>query len=337
MNDMLFEMPEQEINKISLTDEQNQNFNNVFIEYVKDILENQDLLLQKGIFDTDITKPAAEINFLRSLYFGESYPRSSNLAFHPHILNIIAGSSDSLRSGLEKIVSGEIKPERIRFIFGDKSSISSLYTCHVPFGSARAPADFPADLAKKLYNDYGNKGKVLDMCHGWGGRVVGFMLSDCSEYMGYDPSGETHKGVVELVHNFGKYVPEKHISLRCECFEKSDERENYYDLAFTSPPYFDVEKYEGDESSWKKYNNFESWKNNFYIPMIEKSYRQLKTNGYLILQVGNQHYKLGEIAMNHCRKLNMKFINGAYSGMSKLFNAKKEEDNGEMIYIFRKN
>lgn len=334
---MLFDMPEKEINKISLNDEQNENFNRVFLDYVQDIIENQNLLLQKGIFDTNITKPAAEINFLRSLYFNENYPRSSNFAFHPHILNIIAGSSDSLRTGLEKIVSGELKTERIRFIFGDKSNISSLYTCHIPFGTARAPADFPADLAKNIYNEYGNKGSVLDMCHGWGGRVVGFMLSDCKEYVGYDSSVNTNNGVIEIVDRFNKYVPEKQISLNCECFEKSKERENYYDLAFTSPPYFDVEKYDGEESSWKKYNNFELWKNKFYLVMIEKSHRQLKQDGYLILQVGNQHYKLGEIAKNYCDKLKMKFVDARYSGMSKLFNAKKEDDNGEMIYVFRKN
>lgn len=175
------------------------------------------------------------------------------------------------------------------------------------------------------------------MCHGWGGRVVGFMLSDCKEYVGYDSSVNTNNGVIEIVDRFNKYVPEKQISLYCECFEKSKERENYYDLAFTSPPYFDVEKYDGEESSWKKYNNFELWKNKFYLVMIEKAYRQLKQNAYLILQVGNQHYKLGEIAKNYCDKLKMKFVDARYSGMSKLFNAKKEDDNGEMIYVFRKN
>lgn len=50
MNDMLFDMPEKEINKISLNDEQNENFNRVFLDYVQDIIENQNLLLQKGIF-----------------------------------------------------------------------------------------------------------------------------------------------------------------------------------------------------------------------------------------------------------------------------------------------
>ena len=48
------------------------------------------------------------------------------------------------------------------------------------------------------------------------------------------------------------------------------------DTAFTSPPYFSTEEYNkgGDKEenqSWFKFNEYEKWRDDFYLPVAEKS------------------------------------------------------------------
>ena len=56
-----------------------------------------------------------------------------------------------------------------------------------------------------------------------------------------------------------------------------DDLADDFDCTFTSPPYFATERYaEGsefeDDQSWKKFGEYESWRDNFFIPVTEKSY-----------------------------------------------------------------
>lgn len=316
-----------------LTKEQEINLNNAFIDFINETILNVKILLKNNYFDSNLTKTKAKINFLKSLYLNENYERYNNYAFQPHIIDI-QGDQYSLMQGLEKIVNKEINVDRIKFVLQNKADTTKLFKNTLAFGGARMPADFPADLAKSIYNEFGNKGKVLDMCHGWGGRVVGFMLSDCEEYVGFDPSIKTFEGVKELYNTFNKYT-KKDIKTYNLPFEKSNEKENYFDLAFTSPPYFDVEKYEGKQQSRILYNNFDLWVNGFYKQLIFLSKKYLKNNGYLILQVGNQRYPLGDIAKKYSNEINLTFIGERFSGMSNS-QSNNEEEHGEMIYIFKK-
>ena len=48
------------------------------------------------------------------------------------------------------------------------------------------------------------------------------------------------------------------------------------DCAFTSPPYFSTEQYnKGGEheqdQSWAKFNEYDKWRDDFYLPVAEKT------------------------------------------------------------------
>ena len=63
----------------------------------------------------------------------------------------------------------------------------------------------------------------------------------------------------------------------------------YFDLAMTSPPYFNLEVY--SEDSDQSYNantrDYDSWKDQFYIPYLKNMVQGVKVGGRVILYVSN--------------------------------------------------
>jgi DNA modification methylase len=60
------------------------------------------------------------------------------------------------------------------------------------------------------------------------------------------------------------------------------------DLCFTSPPYFDTEKYSDEPTqSYIKYPTKEEWINGFLQKTIENCYRGLKGNKYMLINIAN--------------------------------------------------
>ena len=56
------------------------------------------------------------------------------------------------------------------------------------------------------------------------------------------------------------------------------EYENYFDVVFTSPPYFSVERYSHDDTqSWVRYKNIDVWNEYFlHTKHLVRLYQQLK-------------------------------------------------------------
>jgi len=60
------------------------------------------------------------------------------------------------------------------------------------------------------------------------------------------------------------------------------------DLCFTSPPYFDTEKYSEEESqSYIKFETIEKWINGFYKKTILNCFNGLKKGGYMIINIAD--------------------------------------------------
>jgi len=73
-----------------------------------------------------------------------------------------------------------------------------------------------------------------------------------------------------------KYIP----------FEDADIQSNAYDIALTSPPYFDLEKYGNDSNqSIIKYSSYNDWLSNFYYIYIIKMINAIKPGGYVVIYI----------------------------------------------------
>ena len=65
------------------------------------------------------------------------------------------------------------------------------------------------------------------------------------------------------------------------------------DLAFSCPPYFDLEVYSKDNTqSYNEYSNYEEWLEKYWRQTIKICYDKLKQNGKLVFIIKDSYGKL---------------------------------------------
>lgn len=318
-----------------LTEEQARNLNLAWQDWARDTLKFIELLAPHGVVSHNCTRAIARVYFLRALYLGERYPRWTSHAFHPRQIHV-AGHAHSMIDALKFFVEDLEYGDSFRWCLKDRPSIDVILAQSLPIGSCRIAPDFPAELARDLIDEFcPEDGAVLDPCHGWGGRLVGFLLSHASAYTGFDPAESTHAGTKALFEDYSRFTPGKRAEFFCQCFEDGILEPESFDFAFTSPPYFNVEKYEGDDSSFRKFRKFEQWDIGFYCELIHRTARALKPNAIFALQVGNQKHPLEQRAKDHAHSCGLEYVETRASGMTNNWTETPEEE-GEVVVIFRK-
>ena len=145
-------------------------------------------------------------------------------------------------------------------------------------------SNFRPTVAKYIYDNYSGEGVVLDFSAGYGGRLLGAISSSkVKSYTGIEPCIKTYTGLSKMAQD----LTNKRIILYNEPFEDITLEEKY-DLAFSSPPYFNIEEYEyADTQSFIRYNTKKEWREYFLKILIQKSYNLLKNNGYFIINIAN--------------------------------------------------
>jgi tRNA1(Val) A37 N6-methylase TrmN6 len=134
--------------------------------------------------------------------------------------------------------------------------------------------------------------KMLDPCAGYSSRLVGFLGQGYSgSYCGIEPCTKTFEGLrntFEVLKGMDMYKHEANIINGCAEDAIDNLEKNYFDLIFTSPPYFDLEKYSDEKTqSYIKYPTYDLWKNCFLSELIHKCYNVLKPGGVFLLNIGN--------------------------------------------------
>jgi len=154
------------------------------------------------------------------------------------------------------------------------------------FCSKQSVSNFRPSSAKYIYNKFGNEGTVWDMSAGWGGRLFGFLASNCKKYIGTEPSTKTFEGLNKLKNLYSSI--NKQIELYCIGSEKFCPASSSIDLCFTSPPYFDTEQYSQEETqSFMSYPTKDLWLEYYLRKTIKNCNKALKREGYLILNISN--------------------------------------------------
>lgn len=309
-------------------------------ENVREATEQIEYTMKRGWIASFFTKGAAQAKFLRAKYYGERYPQYLSLYFCPERF-FTSAKKRSCYDQFKKIAEGaDDGIAGLRTVSGDNLLLSLLKSSY-PFADARMPMDFPAVKARELIEEFGGrKGcSVLDPCHGWGGRLCGALMADVSLYYGVDPSPEAHRGLEKERDAFLPYCPDSRVEIVQECFEDTDLSGRVFDMAITSPPYFDVEQYHGENQSHIRYNKYEKWVDGFYRPLIEKTYRALRPGGVFVLQVGGQSYPLIEDGKRIAEEVGFAVEDVRPLGggtKSALHNRTDEDEDNEKIIILRK-
>jgi len=155
-------------------------------------------------------------------------------------------------------------------------------------------AQFKPNVAKVLYDKLGSK-NVLDFSAGWGDRLAGFYASETSEYyVGIDPRKENHPIYEEQSEFYDThrslFETQKRAEFICSPAEEVDftKYKDTFDTVFTSPPYFNVERYSYDDTqSWVKYKEINEWNEQFLQRTLKNLWCSLKSGGYLLVNISD--------------------------------------------------
>lgn len=139
----------------------------------------------------------------------------------------------------------------------------------------------------------------LDPSAGWGDRLISAINYGKCEYRATDPNECLHPKYQKIIDTFAE---EKEIEderglrpkykITQEGFEEAQIEANYYDLVFTSPPFFDLEKYSNSpDQSHIRYSTLEEWMDGFMYPFLIKAVASLTKGGHLCLYVEDDRYK----------------------------------------------
>lgn len=197
-------------------------------------------------------------------------------------------------------------PERTwRTLRSMKSVCKAFYTMDyesIHKGSVRSAlslrkyicSQFKPSVAKMMYEMFEAE-TVLDFSAGWGDRLAGFYAAMCTRtYIGIDPRSENHPIYREQKEFYdrqlGWFEEEKDVYFYESPAEEWDNIEwiGKVDFIFTSPPYFNTERYSYDDTqSWVRYKDIDSWNEQFLHKALENVWATLKSGGYMVINIAD--------------------------------------------------
>ena len=202
----------------------------------------------------------------------------------------IWNDEEHFKKGIRKLLTGTFweQKEYHNITASDLRSVLRRYS------GTQAVSNFRPTAAALMYDKFLEKasplfgtkaGTTWDMSCGYGGRLLGSIAADVN-YIGTDPCGETFEGLKQIKEDWGS------LNRTIELHQMGSEefRPEYcsVDLCFTSPPYFDWEKYSAEDTqSYKKYPTSEEWLNGFLLDTIDNCHYALKPGGILAFNVAN--------------------------------------------------
>ena len=143
---------------------------------------------------------------------------------------------------------------------GNKSSPTDVYECHRLNNGAIV--SFKPSTAKYIYKLF-NATNVLDPTAGWGGRMLGALSLGIS-YTGYDTNENmklSYSKMRCMANGFTTPVQMNWMSCLDGDFTDKD-----YDIVLTSPPYSNMELYEG----MNPWSSDEDFYETFMLPLMNK-------------------------------------------------------------------
>ena len=164
------------------------------------------------------------------------------------------------------------------------------------------PTNFLPMKVRMLVDYYMNEGEnFLDFSCGFGGRMLGVLSSKKNlNYFGFEPGTETFDQLKIL----SKYISEAfNCEEKTEIYKQGSEESlpnewiEKMDFCFSSPPYFDLERYSDEDTQcYIKYPNLDDWLKGYVSPTISNIYKALKKGKYYAVNIND--FKVNNIEIN---------------------------------------
>jgi hypothetical protein len=211
-------------------------------------------------------------------------------SFFPHAWDVRVGK---MKTPFEVFYDDDVFLAAIkkRFRRGTYFSDSGIRKALRTHSGAQGVSNFRPTAAAAIYARYlhGKDNVVWDMSGGFGGRMLGAAVSEkVAHYICTDPSTPTFNGLCDLSVDINSWT--SHIRFSVKKFGSEffvPERESL-DFCFTSPPYFDTEKYTEESSqSYLQHPSVELWNEGFLRKTIQNCFIGLKSGRFMALNVAN--------------------------------------------------
>jgi hypothetical protein len=172
----------------------------------------------------------------------------------------------------------------------------------------------------EIYSKYKAK-RVLNFCAGWGGSAVAAAALNLDAYYGV----EINTSLQEPYDNMVSYLKTKSATffdVRFADAVEFDYSEFNYDMVFSSPPYYFIEKYANNV----KYESKKDMDEKFYKPLFSKTYNGLQFGGHYIINI--------------CKEVYDNVLKGILGEAHEIFplkKSKRQNNYTEMVYVWIKN
>lgn len=162
-------------------------------------------------------------------------------------------------------------------------------------------SEFNPTLCKNIISYWTEKGdKILDP---FGGRTRALisMFMD-RDYIGFEISKTTANHVNNYITKPVPLIPFKYKSkiINDDVYniDKNNLKEESFDLIFSCPPYWNIEKYESSIGQLSDINNYAQFLERYKL-IFQKLYKYLKYEKYLVLVIGDFRFN-GKYYSFHC-------------------------------------
>lgn len=155
-------------------------------------------------------------------------------------------------------------------------------------------SQFKPSIAKSFYDKFRSK-NILDFSMGWGDRLAGFYASNTGQYyVGIDPNTMNHPNYQKQVEFYEKHRTMLEVKKDTEFHQFPAEDFDYskytdfFDTVFTSPPYFDIERYSDDDTqSWKRYKTIDRWNKEFLHTTLQRIIPTVIDGGIIAINISD--------------------------------------------------
>ena len=191
-------------------------------------------------------------------------------------------------------------------------------------------------------------GSVLDFSSGYGGRMLGAMTSRMAyNYTGIDPNTRTFQGLQALGNLLTEQDQGKGFEMHCVPSEEFDPEPGYYDAAFSSPPYFNLETYTDEPTQcMNRYQNLDAWFEGYVVPTLKMVHRALAPEAIYAVNIadyrnGKESFEIVERwkhiseQVGFCYQEHIDMMLNVRPGVGN--NRDQKLFKSEGIYIFQKN
>lgn len=260
-------------------------------------------------------------------------------SYFPHAFNVRCNDKMTpYEAFMDDLIFMKVIRKRLKM--GTYISDSGIRKMLKIYTGVQGVSNFRPTAAACIYDRYAKGGKVWDMSGGWGGRLLGAVIAGVDTYIATEPSIETYNGLCQLATDFAFGKIHYHIS-------KSGSEDfllykDSIDLCFTSPPYFDLEKY-ADEStqSYIKFDTKNAWVEGFLRPTFKNCHYGLKEGKHMLINIadvkGKHNINLEDETIRIAKEIGFQYLGYHKLALSNInLRGKDVKFKYEPIFIFKK-